>query len=106
MSQDVLRLVLEFIGIRSSSNSNIFDTFLSFHVMSSTSQVPADGQGRSSRMRYPASPKDWEEQRGNFQELYVTQRKPLRVVVSEMKRLYGFEATYEHHWKPQQPPLI
>ena len=41
---------------------------------------------------YPASHKDWEEQRANITRLYATEGKPLSKVATEMKVL-GFEAT-------------
>lgn len=41
---------------------------------------------------YPASHKDWEEQRANITRLYVTEGKPLSKVATDMKVL-GFDAT-------------
>ncbi len=48
----------------------------------------------NARRGYPASANDWHEQRENIQRLYCTKDKSLSLVVIEMKRLYGFEATY------------
>lgn len=59
--------------------------------------VPATMPGRardlSPKPCHPASPKDWEEQRANITRLYTTEGKPLNKVATEMKALYGFEAT-------------
>ena len=55
--------------------------------------MPGRARDLSPKPCYPASPKDWEEQRANITRLYATEGKPLSKVATEMKVLYGFEAT-------------
>ena len=54
---------------------------------------PGRARDLSPKACHPASPKDWEEQRANITRLYATEGKPLSKVATEMKVLYGFEAT-------------
>ena len=61
------------------------------HGVSAT--MPGKTRDLSPKPCHPASPKDWEEQRANITRLYATEGKPLSKVATDMKVLYGFEAT-------------
>ena len=70
---------------------------------------PSSGQNVSTpsiQVQYPASSSDWEEQRGHIQQLYTMEDQPLSFVISEMRRLHNFEATYARTAPSWRPMLI
>jgi hypothetical protein len=48
-------------------------------------------------LRRPLSAQDWDEQRPNIQQLYLTEDRSLDDVIELMKTHHGFQATYMRH---------
>ena len=69
------------------------DTVLNRAHHGGSATMPGRALELSPKSCYPASPKDWDEQRANITRLYATEDKPLSKVATEMNVLYGFEAT-------------
>lgn len=74
--------------------------------MAPASPVPPRIQSGDLKLRYPASSKDWQDHRQNFERLYVTENKPLRAAMAEMARIYGFEATYVRRFHAQARQIL